>query len=103
MDEKKVYLTKEQATDCLDIQDGMVHCFLSGGILIGADWELESVKEEIEKAQPGWIEIPGHMAKSMKHAVAVYSEKVKGYCFFASDMDKINALEVEALKNGEDV
>lgn len=93
-EEHRIFLTKEQALQCLIINDGQVHNFISSGLsLIGADWNIEDVKKLLEEADT--IEVGGKSCRSLGHGIAVIKNN-EAY-FFAADNEKLNLLE----KNNE--
>lgn len=95
MEEERIFLTKEQALECLVIQDGLVHNFRPFPMgLVGADWEIESVEKLLEEAEE--IEIGGENCRSMNHGLAVL--KNKQVYFFEADNKKLAKYE-EGKKN----
>ena len=70
----------------------VIHNFIqSGGILIGADWNKESVFEKIKNAERVTVLIGKAKQQNMNHALAVM-ENNKLYLF---DIGDINAIDIE--------
>ena len=88
---KRLYLTKEQALSALP-EGGSIHCFASGGILIGADWSREQVEQYIEEADS--VEIGGGMSRGMGHGLAAFG--TDGLKFFEAKEEVLQKLEKEA-------
>jgi hypothetical protein len=69
----RVYLTVDQAIDCLPDKK-RVHTFLNpGGMLMGADWNRESCIETFNN-YPDYIMIGGDMCRGMKHGLVVWRD-----------------------------
>jgi hypothetical protein len=79
MDER-VPLTVEQAMALLDVQDGHVHTFLGGSILIGADWPAEAARQCFEK---NGVELAGEQATKMRHGIVSFEGGARAV-FFAT-------------------
>lgn len=90
-EERKV-LTKEQALSCLIIKGNQVHNFVPAPFgIIGADWNIEDVKECLENANS--IEIGGGQCRNLGHGIAVIKEE--NVYFFEADNDKLDLLDKE--------
>lgn len=91
----KIYITPEQLLQIANIQDDQVHTFRNpGGMLVGADWSIESLKKAINETPVRFtIEFTGEQAKAMKHGAAFRDHH--GYVFVETDMQKLEALEKE--------
>ena len=90
---ERLYLTKEQALSALPEGEN-VHCFVSGGILIGTDWSREQVEQYIEEADS--VEIGGGMSRRMGHGLAVFG--TDGLKFFEAKEEVLQKLEKD-VKN----
>jgi len=88
---ERLFLTKEQALSALP-EDKDIHCFVSGGILIGADWSREQVERYIKDADTA--EIGGGMCRRMGHGLAVFG--TDGLKFFEAKEEVLQKLEKEA-------
>jgi len=87
---ERLFLTKEQALSTLPEGED-IHCFVSGGILIGADWSRKQVEEYIKNAET--VEIGGGMCRSMGHGLAVFG--TDGLKFFEAKEEALSKLEEE--------
>lgn len=89
----KRYLTCEEAVSLLP--DGeYIHTFVSGGILIGADWSREDILDKLQKST---IELSGPSARGLGHGICAYTkdgEKLKGVLFIETDEEKLAKFEV---------
>ena len=90
---ERLYLTKEQALSALP-EGESVHCFVSGGILIGADWSRKQVEQYFEETDS--LEISGGMSRGMGHGLAVFG--ADGLKFFEAKEEVLQKLEKE-VKN----
>ena len=99
MEEERIFLTKEQAMDCLIIKDGQVHNFVPAPFgVIGADWNIEDVKQCLENAES--IEIGGEQCRAMSHGIAVINKE--NLYFFEADNKKLDKYDnPELLEKGE--
>lgn len=88
---ERLFLTKEQALSTLPEGED-IHCFVSGGILIGADWSREQVEQYIKDADTA--EIGGGMCRRMGHGLAVFG--TDGLKFFEAKEEVLQKLEKEA-------
>lgn len=88
---ERLFLTKEQALSTLPEGED-IHCFVSGGILIGADWSREQVEQYIKDADTA--EIGGEMCRRMGHGLAVFG--TDGLKFFEAKEEVLQKLEKEA-------
>lgn len=78
MSNNRRVLTKEQALECLIIEDNQVHSFISTSFgLIGADWDIEEVKESMDEAES--IEIGGEQSRKLNH---VSNNRKRTRCMF---------------------
>ena len=85
--DEDISVSYEEALKMLDIQDGMVHTFLNGGgMILGADWDLEAVKELMKL---GEVVRTGDMASSMGHGLAV--ERADGKPVFLATKEEQDA------------
>lgn len=87
---ERLFLTKEQALSALPEGED-IHCFVSGGILIGADWSREQVEQYIKDADTA--EIGGGMCRRMGHGLAVFG--TDGLKFFEAKEEVLQKLEKE--------
>lgn len=87
---ERLFLTKEQALSTLPEGED-IHCFVSGGILIGADWSREQVEQYIKDADTA--EIGGGMCRRMGHGLAVFG--TDGLKFFEAKEEVLQKLEKE--------
>lgn len=85
---EKHYLTVDQALSVLPDGD-TIHCFVSGGMLLGADWDRADVENYIQSAETR--EIGGKMCRSMGHGLAVYGKG--GMKFFEANENKLIKIE----------
>ncbi len=94
--EERIFITPEEAFDCLHIDDNEVHCFLNpNGALIGMEWGTNATKELLSRAET--IEIGGDNCMDLGHGIVVYEKNI--YHFLEHDKEKIKKyLEV---KNNE--
>lgn len=94
MEEKRLFLTLEQALDVLPKSEE-IHCFVNAGFgLIGADWNKDRVKETLEDAEN--IEIGGEQCKALGHALVCIpknAKKLSDLYFFQSDKEKVDYYE----------
>lgn len=91
MEEKKVFLTPEQAESVL-LKGDNIHTFRSGErILIGADWSRRSIIEAFNK-NPDKIEIGGPSCKNMGHGLVVWTSE-NDPLFVECDTEKLEAFE----------
>jgi len=90
MKDEKKHITAIQLEGIL--QDGdMVHTFRNtGNMLIGADWDKESVIKAAMKYEDT-LELTGKMARGMGHGVALFDNT--GPLFIETDENKLAALE----------
>jgi hypothetical protein len=79
----EIYLTKEQAINCLAIKDGQVHNFISAPYgLLGADYELSDAINVINSTEkPEHLQIAGTQAKGICHALAVFDSRINEFSF----------------------
>lgn len=92
MDEERIFLNKEQAIDCLVINEGQVHNFIPAPFgIIGADWGIKDVEKCFDEADS--IEIGGSQCRAMKHGIAVV--KGENAYFFESNEEKLKKYEKE--------
>ena len=90
--EERKFLTVEQALNCLIVKEQQVHNFiLSFFGLVGADWNIEDVKECLESANS--IEIGGEQCRKLGHGIAVI--KGENVYFFEADNNKLDLLDKE--------
>ena len=88
----RIFITPDEAINILPSCDG-IHTFYNTGFgLVGADWDRESIIDEIKRSD--YREITGPTARAMNHGLALFN---KGACqsdvlFVETDMDKVNAL-----------
>jgi hypothetical protein len=77
-----VYLIeKDEAIKCVEQYEGeMIHNFITGSILLGADWNKESVIEKINESERVGFMIGEAWVNNMRHALAVIA-KNKLYIF----------------------
>lgn len=66
-----------------------IHCFIGTGILIGADWETESVIEEVEAADRVALLTGDAYAQNLSHALAVISKQEKLFMFDVGSVDEV--------------
>ena len=93
---ERIFLTKEQAMECLIIEDGEVHNFIPSSFgLVGANYTLESVEELFDESDS--IEIGGEYCRKMNHGIAVV--KGKNIYFFESDNEKLEKYERRENEN----
>ena len=86
-DEEKIFLTKEQAIECLIIKDGQVHNFVNSGFaLLGADWDIKDVEECFDEA--GAIEVGGKRCRALNHGIVAVKDG--NTYFFEADNEKLN-------------
>ena len=94
MEEKRLFLTLEQALDVLPKSEE-IHCFVNAGFgLIGADWNKDKVKEALKNAEN--IEIGGEQCKALGHALVCIPKNAKKQSdlyFFQSDKEKVDYYE----------
>ena len=91
MNKERVALTKEQALDCLIVKEGQVHNFIPAPFgIVGADWNLNEVKECLDKANS--IEIGGEQCRKLNHGVAVISGE--DVYFFEADNNKLDKYDI---------
>lgn len=96
-EEKRIFLTPQQARDCLVIEDKQVHNFMQAIFgLIGADWHIYDVEELLDNATS--IEIGGEHCRKLGHGI-VAIKNGESY-FFEADNDKLEKLEKEMQKEG---
>lgn len=97
--DEQVKLTAAQAISVLP-EGERVHTFLSGMMLIGADWDRANVIKSLEGAKQ--IELTGKMARSMKHGICFWEPVGKKDkdgddlfrpVFIETDEEKLQALE----------
>ena len=76
----------ERALEMLDVKDGYVHTFVEplGGMLVGTDWELEEVKEQITLFG---CELSGPAARAMKHGLCCRASRAR-IVFFATKQEE---------------
>jgi hypothetical protein len=90
----KVILTADQAESLLPPGE-QVHSFVNPPWgFVGCHNSRKNALRRIREAK--LIEIGGERAKRMKHALIVYARE-GGYTFFATDMEKVEALERRLL------
>lgn len=82
-------LTVEEALSVLPNGE-TIHCFVSNGILLGADWSREDVEKYIKESETR--QIGGPMCRGMGHGLVVYSEG-GGTKFFEAEEEKLAKLE----------
>ena len=91
-EEKRIFLTPQQAFDCLEIKDRQVHNFIQAGFgLLGADWDIQDVQECLDEATS--IEIGGKQCRALRHGIVAIKGK-KAY-FFEANEKKLKQLEEE--------
>ena len=89
----KVYLTAEQAEQCLDIRDGLVHCFVDAHpVLLGTEWPIEDVRKALNDAEH--IELGGELCRGMGHGIVVFSKN----CKYQSDLHFFAHVEDELAR-----
>ena len=90
MEQERIFLTPQQARDCLIVKDKQVHNFIPMGFgLCGADWHIFDVEQCLDEATS--IEIGGDNCRKLGHGiVAIKGDNVY---FFEADNDKITDLE----------
>jgi hypothetical protein len=77
---ERITLTVDHAISLLEVDDGRVHTFRQGGFtLIGADWDLDDVREFFAAHTP---ELAGEQATKMRHGVVAIDDN--GPVFFAT-------------------
>lgn len=85
-DDKREFLTVEQAVAMLP-DDDTIHTFVQGGFcLIGADWDKQDVIKLLESAPESGIELAGSVAAAMGHKIACYRQS--GYVFIETREDE---------------
>lgn len=90
MEENRVFITPEQAANCLN-QGEEIHTFRNpAGMLLGMDYRRETVLRVFNEADK--IEIGGEQCRRMKHAIVVH-KKDGGLLFVEANEDKINELD----------
>jgi hypothetical protein len=90
MPETKVILTPDQAESLLPPGE-QVHSFVNPPWgFVGCQNSRKTALRRIRDAK--LIELGGERAKRMKHALVVYARE-GGYTIFATDMEKVEALE----------
>jgi hypothetical protein len=86
----RVFITPEQAANCLN-EGAEIHTFVNpSGMLIGADWRREIVIKTFAEADK--IEIGGDQCRKMKHGLVVH-RKGGGLLFVEANEEKINELD----------
>lgn len=89
----RVFLTPDEAISVLP--DGeYVHVFISGAMLLGANWRRADVEKLIREAER--IEIAGEVARGIGHGLCVYPAGVKyarDLRFVATDSDRLDLIE----------
>jgi hypothetical protein len=96
MSDSNLTLTPEQAESLLPPGE-RVHSFVSPPWgFVGCDSSREAVARLIHEAK--LLEIGGERAKRMKHALVVHARE-GGYKLFATDMEKVEAMERRLRKN----
>lgn len=85
----RIVLTADEAIDLLAPGE-FVHNYGLTRMMIGADWTREQAIDAITKARNR--EIAGPMAHAMGHALAIEHDSGR-YSVFATDMEKVAALE----------
>lgn len=91
MSDEKIILTKAQAKSLL-ARRKQIHTFRSGrGLLIGADWEKDSLLKEIDNSE--MLEIGGEQCKRMGHGLVVWTGNEP--LFVEVDSAKLEKLEVK--------
>jgi hypothetical protein len=94
MSDKQILLTPKQAKSLL-ARRKQIHTFRSGSsILMGADWDRESIIEAIDKAAQ--IEVGGPQCRRMGHGLVVCTTD-SNPLFVEVDEDKISKLESKLL------
>lgn len=85
-DEERIILTVDEAIAMLPEEES-IHTFLQGGgILLGADWSAEEVRESLRQSIR--IELSGHTATSMGHGLVFWrGPKDKGEWVFVETKD----------------
>lgn len=89
--ENKYILTTEEALSFMKKRSGSVHCQIQSGMtFIGADWDEEGVKEELENADK--VEIGGPNCIKMGHGIVVFpvNAKYQSDLRFFEHNDKLN-------------
>ncbi len=88
--EKRIFITPQEAGECLIVKDNQVHNFIQAGFgLVGADWDVQDVAELLDEATS--IEIGGEQCRKLGHGLVAIKEG-EAY-FFEADNDKLNELE----------
>ena len=94
MEEKRLFLTLEQALDILPKSEE-IHCFVNASFgLIGADWNRKKVEETLKNAET--IDIGGEHCKALGHALVCIPKNAKKQSdlyFFQSDKEKVDYYE----------
>lgn len=86
----KRYLTFEEAVSLLP-EGETIHTFISGPVLIGADWSREDILDKLYKST---IELTGPNARGMGHGIAAYKFGSKYY-------EELLLIETDAEKLAE--
>lgn len=69
MSQREGAMTPDEAIALLNVRDGYVHTFRTGGAaLIGVDWDTAEAEQWIREADE--VNEAGDFARSLKHSVA---------------------------------
>lgn len=90
MNEKKIYLTYDQAQELMPEGD-VVHTYLRGGMgmLIGVDWDKVDINSQIQKYG---VELSGEIATKMHHGLVIIRPKQIGGPLFVQTKDTFMGL-----------
>jgi hypothetical protein len=87
---ERIFITPEQAINCLNIGEN-IHTFSNpNGMLIGCDRQREDVVKAFNDADK--IEIGGEQSRKMKHPLVLH-RKDKSILFIEANEEKINELD----------
>lgn len=100
MEQKRIFLTKEEALSlCAFSDDDSVHTLRQGGFgLVGYDFTRKELTEKMDEAE--FVEIAGPFMYSMKHGIALVPKNVQwqsDIIYLETDMDKLKAFEHQRL------
>lgn len=93
---ERLFLTPPEAYDMLVIDNDNVHVFIATGmgVIVGADWSVDSIKDLLSKSPGIEIADPEGIARAMKHGVCVaINDNAQENHFLQAHEDKLKAFE----------
>jgi len=98
MNNKKIYLTRDQALFVILVKNGVIHTLRESEqknlpVLYGIEYTLNELREEMKK---GKVELAGQKARGMNHGIAIVIDD-QPPVFIETDEDRLRILERQLL------